>query len=434
MGKNIGTALLHGALAGIQGGAASKAMSLREEAKEARARSMESLKQGGRMDLQKDQQGFLKGESELGRELTRDQIASTEKLTTAQIDSNESMKAAQLNLQQMIAQLNEGGRNARQTAQLQSQIEQQQKTIDAAMERLGVQGEQALENISAQGEVQGTLKDQQGDIDKEKIELSGAQSRETLAAKYGQEIALHNSKLAANADAEAAAEATRMAEFKETDAYKTATEPMKKYMELQVLVNKKVDFSDLAKSPGAYKGEALKGATAKQMELAMTQLEKDPSFNRMDPWQQWNMAQAKATLLANPTLKVTVGTKAVPEDKLVATAKAWNEGTISPVQVMMMTPTSLAEVMDIAQEIKPKGTVRNAPPYSGSGVNPEAGVLAGGGTALNRPKVEAKGVPGRQASEWLWTMLGGGDPTKMTEGDTEVSEAQKEGVLNLPNL
>lgn len=361
----IGGALTAGLLGGAVGAASGHLDQLREQAKEAKEMRMATFQQKGRMELQ-----------EAG------DVAATGRLETT------------IGAEKEAAGLLAGTR-AKEFG-VETGLKQQQ---------LGLQERQLKEQMRATDLASQTQKDL----------VSLRQQMEEKTMVKAEELKL---------DTQGKQVEKLMGDLKDLNGFKAAAPPTQNAIEMYVRINGKLpedlkmgqDGSMSILVPGT---KDLKGASAKNIGEVMDRMEADPVFARKDPSVKFFIASRMAIAAENGLSGAIEGVKDIPDDKVVEVAQMLRSGKNLADAMTEYSPSAIAKIEAAMEEI---GKMEKET-WKKDVSTPSIGVLEGpkGGTI---PRRTVAGTPGRQAIEAIERAFSG-DPTKMIEGDTEVTETQR---------
>jgi len=292
MAKSIGGALLRGALGGIQAGAGAKALSLGEEAKQARAISLESLKQTGRMKV-------VERQGEIGNVRQSNLIVANKdaaKLVmeegTRQFDTNTALKEHGIkNAEDILTE------KKRRNLILEAEAERAAKAREDITVSEGAKGRAAKrENIGLEGRIRAVLQTAQG-----KTALRN--SIEVIKEKSAGEDTVRMKNLA---------------RIRETDGYKSMTPQDQGWYDAEFLTNGKVEEGNYKSLMGFGAGVEIDAPTSAQYQDAKDLLGDMKAVSGMGPHAQYIYFMIEATKAANPTVDIGWGTKDLknPEDAI----------------------------------------------------------------------------------------------------------------------
>jgi len=320
MAKSIGGALLRGALGGIQAGAGAKALSLSEEAKQARTISLESLKQTGRMKVQaqgdemalarqKQDQAFSVEQQGLQNEYSAEQQEEQNRYT-------EGRYAIGLKDKQELLQLNADIKAAESKLSREQQTKLTKLNISATAKNLFSKNMFALERTYAKGTLDANA-------------LSGRTRAELKLYKDKAEFITKQDQVTTDA---------KMAKMHEQPYYIETSPAVQNIMDISLEVNNSIDMNKIMglNADGTSGGAEFNPPSSKGINQAYEVMMESPVFQDLPPFIRLSHAATMATQWANEGYKEGWGTESLADDKVADAVKAFLDGKTKPGDIAML--------------------------------------------------------------------------------------------------
>lgn len=347
MAKSLGGALAAGILGGVAEGAKTKLDILKEEAAEARQKSLMKFQQGlqlevigkqheGAKELQESSQDFTAAQDKLKMDQQSEQFKATQALTREQGAAQRAHASALTGMQMKHAE----------TLALQGQTH---------MERMFERQQRAMKDNVVIGYI-GDTPVYANEPEKTKLESFVGVTDKSINTQVQQ------LKAAAKADTEIHDEKLEAA--KKTKAFQSLPKETQAYAEAQFKLTGTADLADWYKISSAEK-IALKSAgvkdfkspTAEHIKVALGQMQQDETFSGLAPEVQFVIATKMATAAANGLEMTSFKGKELTPEEVAEAADSVLSKEMDAVHLKDLSPKSINDVIQQMLAKSPTGVV-----------------------------------------------------------------------------